>query len=230
MPRRFWKPATEAVTVTTARWYPEPGDYSVVAEVTDAAITSSPGDHRFTVLPTTRVPPTFVDVTAAAGVATTVPVPECGQFATGAAWADVDGNGWQDLVVTRIGDPVQLFVGAAGATFADETAALVAAWAAPGAEEGTTGSMGFPARTVANMALGDLTVHAWDLARATGQEFTPDPAVVDEIGPALAEMAPMARQGGVFGEPVEVGDDASAFDRVLALTGRDPHWQPKRPE
>lgn len=114
--------------------------------------------------------------------------------------------------------------------FADETAALVAAWAAPGAEDGTTGSMGFPARTVGNMALGDLTVHAWDLARATGQEFTPDPAVVDEIGPALAQMAPMARQGGVFGEPVEVGDDASPFDRVLALTGRDPHWQPKRPE
>lgn len=114
------------------------------------------------------------------------------------------------------------------ARFADETARLVAAWAAPGAEEGTTGTMGLQARTVGHMVLGDLTVHAWDLARATGQEFTPDPAVVGEIGPALAKMAPMARKGGVFGEPFPLPDEegVSDFDRVLALTGRDPHWQP----
>ncbi|MFI1396358.1 TIGR03086 family metal-binding protein [Streptomyces sp. NPDC020681] len=111
--------------------------------------------------------------------------------------------------------------------FAEETATLVKAWAAPGAEEGTTGTFGLPARTVGHMVLGDLTVHAWDLARATGQEYAPDPAVVDEIGPALAEMAPMARKGGVFGEPVPVPEDASDFDKVLALTGRDPQWSPE---
>ncbi|MBT2392774.1 TIGR03086 family protein [Streptomyces sp. ISL-1] len=113
------------------------------------------------------------------------------------------------------------------ARFADETATLVAAWAAPGAEEGTSGTMGLPARTVGHMVLGDLTVHAWDLARATGQEFVPDPAVVGEIGPALAEMAPMARKWGVFGEPFPLPDEGgvSDFDRALALTGRDPHWR-----
>ncbi|WP_405999234.1 TIGR03086 family metal-binding protein [Streptomyces sp. NBC_00829] len=110
--------------------------------------------------------------------------------------------------------------------FADETGVLVAAWAVPGAEEGTAGTMGLPARTVGHMVLGDLTVHAWDLARATGQEFTPDPVVVDELVPSLAAMAPMARKGGVFGEPVPVPDDAPGFDKVLAMTGRDPHWQP----
>lgn len=110
--------------------------------------------------------------------------------------------------------------------FADETAALTEAWAAPGAEEGTTGSLGMPARTVGQMVLGDLTVHAWDLARATGQEFTPDPVVVGELSVSLEAMAPMARQGGVFGEPFPVPDDASEFDRVLALTGRNPRWQP----
>ncbi|WP_348772298.1 hypothetical protein [Streptomyces sp. SS52] len=55
------------------------------------------------------------------------------------------------------------------AAFAREADALVAAWAAPGAEEGTTGQMEMPARTVAHMALLDLTVHAWDLAVATVQ-------------------------------------------------------------
>ncbi|WP_328335720.1 MULTISPECIES: hypothetical protein [unclassified Streptomyces] len=52
----------------------------------------------------------------------------------------------------------------------------------------------------------------------------PEPAVVDELSPALADMAPMARAGGVFGEPVPVPAGASAFDQVLALTGRDPNW------
>ncbi|MEU0397615.1 TIGR03086 family metal-binding protein [Streptomyces sp. NPDC006208] len=111
------------------------------------------------------------------------------------------------------------------ARFAAETAALVSAWAAPGAEEGTSGRMGLPARTVGTMVLGDLTVHAWDLARATGQEFTPDPVVVAEVWPALTELAPKAREGGVFAEPVTVGTEVSDFDRVLALTGRDPQWR-----
>lgn len=112
--------------------------------------------------------------------------------------------------------------------FGEETAALVEAWAVPGAEEGTTGSMGFPARTVGHMVLGDLTVHAWDLARATGQEFVPDAEVVDEIGPAMEGMAPKAREAKMFGEPFPVPDGASPFVRVLALTGRDPDWQPHR--
>ncbi|WP_406501391.1 TIGR03086 family metal-binding protein [Streptomyces sp. NBC_01590] len=112
------------------------------------------------------------------------------------------------------------------ARFGEEAAALVAAWAVPGADEGTTGAMGLPARTVGNMVLGDLTVHAWDLARATGQEFTPDESVLGEIGPALAAMAPMAREAKVFGEPHPVPDGASPFDEVLALTGRDPGWRP----
>lgn len=112
------------------------------------------------------------------------------------------------------------------ARFGEEAAGLVAAWAVPGADEGTAGAMGLPARTVGNMVLGDLTVHAWDLARATGQEFTPDRSVLDEIGPALAAMAPMAREAKVFGEPHPVPDGASPFDEVLALTGRDPGWRP----
>lgn len=112
------------------------------------------------------------------------------------------------------------------ARFADETAALVKAWAAPGAEEGTTGAMGLPARTVGQMVLGDLTVHAWDLARATGQDFTPEPVVVGELERWLGEMAPMARKAGVFGEPFPLpAEGVSQFDRVLALAGRDPHWR-----
>ncbi|MEV6398420.1 TIGR03086 family metal-binding protein [Streptomyces sp. NPDC051907] len=114
------------------------------------------------------------------------------------------------------------------ARFAAETDALVTAWSAPGAEEGTTGSMGMPARTLGEMALGDLTVHAWDLARATGQEFAPAPLAVGEVLRSFEKLAPMARKMGAFGEEVPLADAASAsdFDRLLALTGRDPSWRP----
>lgn len=116
--------------------------------------------------------------------------------------------------------------------FADEAAKLVAAWAAPGADEGTTGAMDMPARTVGCMALLDLTVHAWDLARATGQEYEPAPdssGVVAALREAVAGLAPTARKMGVFGEPVAATDGASELELLLAETGRDPWWTPKAP-
>ncbi|MFI8896108.1 TIGR03086 family metal-binding protein [Streptomyces paradoxus] len=110
--------------------------------------------------------------------------------------------------------------------FAREADRLVAAWSAPGAEEGTTGAMDMPARLVGSMALLDLTVHVWDLARATGQAFPgPDEAVVAELAGAVDELGPTARKMGVFGEPVPEDEGASAFERLLARTGRDPHWE-----
>lgn len=141
----FGQSASESVSVTTSRWYAAVGNYSVVAEVTDTAIQSTPGEHPFAVMPTTRVAPTFENVTAAAGLTTTVPVPDCGQFSTGAAWADVDGDGWQDLVVARIGDPVQLFVNRGNGTFSDETVARgVAVSGANGAAFGDYDNDGDP--------------------------------------------------------------------------------------
>lgn len=111
--------------------------------------------------------------------------------------------------------------------FADEAGKLVAAWAAPGADEGTTGAMDLPARTVGCMALLDLTVHAWDLARATGQEYEPVPessGVVAALREAVAGLGPTARKMGVFGEPLPVPEGASELERLLAETGRDPRW------
>jgi uncharacterized protein (TIGR03086 family) len=112
---------------------------------------------------------------------------------------------------------------------AGEAERLVAAWSAPGAEEGTTGGMGMPARLVGSMALLDLTVHVWDLARATGQDDPgADEAVVAELTGAVEELAPTARRMGVFGEPVPEAAGASAFERLLARTGRNPSWEQSR--
>ncbi|MFE2039337.1 TIGR03086 family metal-binding protein [Streptomyces sp. NPDC059477] len=113
--------------------------------------------------------------------------------------------------------------------FVTETDRLVAAWAAPGAEEGTAGAWEMPARVVGSMALLDLTVHMWDLARATGGDYPVDEElapVVAQLTVTVAGLAPTARASGVFGEPVEVGEDATAFERLLGRTGRDPYWRP----
>jgi uncharacterized protein (TIGR03086 family) len=127
----------------------------------------------------------------------------------------------------EFGEPVDVVTGSPEwrERLAREAERLVAAWSAPGAEEGTTGVMGMPARLVGSMALLDLTVHVWDLARATGQDDPgADEAVVAELAGAVDELAPTARRMGVFGEPVPEAEGASAFERLLARTGRNPSW------
>ena len=66
----------------------------------------------------------------------------------------------------------------------------------------------------------DLTVHAWDLARALGADEQLDEELVSDV---LAFIEPHVDQlvaTGLFAPPVEVGDDASTQTRLLALLGR----------
>ncbi len=106
--------------------------------------------------------------------------------------------------------------------FAQEAARLVEAWAAPGAEDGVSGGMGLPARTVGAMVLLDLVVHTWDVARATGRPYEAPAGCVAELRMLVARMAPTARQMNVFAEPVPVPPGATALDALLAETGREP--------
>ncbi|MFI6585091.1 TIGR03086 family metal-binding protein [Embleya sp. NPDC050493] len=112
------------------------------------------------------------------------------------------------------------------ADFETETDRLVAAWSAPGADEGIAGNMGLPAGIVARMALLDLTVHAWDLARATGRDYPAPPQVIPALNELVDTMAATARKMNVFAAPVPAAEDASPFDTLLARTGRDPGWNP----
>ncbi|MEC4017597.1 TIGR03086 family metal-binding protein [Streptomyces sp. H27-D2] len=114
------------------------------------------------------------------------------------------------------------------ARFEEETTRLVAAWAAPGADEGVSGGMNLPAETVGSMALLDLTVHPWDLARATGQDFAPDLASLRSLEALVERMGPTAREMKVFGEPFPLAVGASDFAALLAAVGRDPQWAPDR--
>lgn len=71
----------------------------------------------------------------------------------------------------------------------------------------------------------DLTVHAWDLARAIGAPADVDEELAESL---LAEFRPqldaMGSGGvpGIFAPPVRVEAGAGPRRRLLALTGRDP--------
>jgi uncharacterized protein (TIGR03086 family) len=68
----------------------------------------------------------------------------------------------------------------------------------------------------------DITVHAWDLARATGADEALDTRLVAAVWDVFDEQRDMLGASGLFAAPVPVPDDAPLQDRLLALTGRDP--------
>ena len=106
---------------------------------------------------------------------------------------------------------------------------LADAWRAPEAWRGMTraGGVDLPGEVAAVVALDELVIHGWDLARATGQ-----PSGYD--GPGLDAVHGMVQQfrgagvEGLFGPPVPVPDDAPLLDRILGLAGRNPAWGPPR--
>jgi hypothetical protein len=114
------KEASAPVAVTPAQWFPDRGRYTVAVTVAGKPSGATIG---FDVVAPTAPVPVFKDVTAAAGLTTSVPSAKCGQFANGAAWADVNGDGSLDLLLTRLGDPVQLFVNDGAGHFTDQAAA-----------------------------------------------------------------------------------------------------------
>ncbi|RDI51973.1 TIGR03086 family metal-binding protein [Nocardia mexicana] len=103
--------------------------------------------------------------------------------------------------------------------------ALVAAWREPGARDGDTeaGGVALPAAVMAVIALDEVVIHGWDLARATGQPFRPADKDLTMLMELLRDTPPEGTPG-MFGPTVGVAEDAPLWDRVLGLTGRDPSW------
>jgi uncharacterized protein (TIGR03086 family) len=108
---------------------------------------------------------------------------------------------------------------------------LVQAWRDPAAWTGMTeaGGVTMPGDVMGVVALDELVLHGWDLARATGQPFACDPVSTQAVleftrASTLPEHA--ASREGLFGPVVDVPDDAPALDRALGFAGRDPAWVP----
>ena len=113
---------------------------------------------------------------------------------------------------------------------ARDLAELAEVWRDPAAYDGMTqaGPVELPAEVAALVALDEVVVHGWDLARATGQAYDPgEAAALACLGFAQSFEPPKeADDGGLFGPPVPVPDDAPTLDRLAGATGRDPRWAP----
>jgi len=109
-------------------------------------------------------------------------------------------------------------------------AELAEAWTDPAAWEGNTtaGGVTFPAQACGLVALDEVLLHGWDLARATGQAYAPTDAEADAVLPIVSpsgdDEADAAAREGMFGPPLAVPPRATPFERVLCLSGRDPGW------
>jgi uncharacterized protein (TIGR03086 family) len=109
--------------------------------------------------------------------------------------------------------------------------ALAQAWSKPSAWEGMTevGGITLPGEVTGLVALDEVVLHGWDLARATGQDFRCDPASAEAVlgfTERTAQPDQAASRTGLFGPVVPVADDAPTFDRALGFAGRDPAWTP----
>jgi uncharacterized protein (TIGR03086 family) len=76
------------------------------------------------------------------------------------------------------------------------------------------------------VALEELVIHGWDVARATGQAYECDDAELDIVNGFVAQIANAAPavRGDAYAGPVAVSDGLPYLERLVAASGRDPHW------
>jgi uncharacterized protein (TIGR03086 family) len=110
-----------------------------------------------------------------------------------------------------------------------QIAKAVDAWSKPEAWEGDRNVMGSgtPAADIAAMLIAEMVLHGWDIAQATGQDYHCDDAVARNVLKTVEAQGELFRQYQGFAAIVPVPADATALDRALALSGRDPGRDPE---
>ncbi len=78
------------------------------------------------------------------------------------------------------------------------------------------------AQTIDTICTGDILVHTWDLARATGLDETLDAVEVHRMLQGIEPMDEALRQSGHYGPRVEVSADADEQSQLIAFMGRQP--------
>ena len=115
---------------------------------------------------------------------------------------------------------------------ARELDALAEAWRDPAAWTGATraGGIDLPGEVAGLVALDEVVVHGWDVARASGQAYAVDGDLLEVVHGFLAPLAQPGQESmrdDIFGPAITVPADAPLLDRVIGLTGRDPAWSPR---
>jgi uncharacterized protein (TIGR03086 family) len=79
-----------------------------------------------------------------------------------------------------------------------------------------------PGEIYAGHRLIDVLIHGWDVAKATGQDPTLAPALVEACREVVEPQKELLRGSGMFGSDVEAPADADPQVELLALLGRRP--------
>ena len=111
--------------------------------------------------------------------------------------------------------PPSLLTGDPTADFARATAEVADAYAPDGVIERTGPALG--------IAFSDQLLHGWDLARATNQDATMPDGLAQAAYDSIHGLFTDEQRKGVFAPEIQVGDDATPQQRLLAYTGRDPN-------
>lgn len=100
-----------------------------------------------------------------------------------------------------------------------------------------------PAAVAAGVYTAEVILHSWDVARATGQSISPAEAAVELAMAAYEKLLPTADRTEMWAE-FELPDGtkglpappfanahqapagATAFEKLIAWSGRDPQWSP----
>jgi uncharacterized protein (TIGR03086 family) len=77
-----------------------------------------------------------------------------------------------------------------------------------------------PAGIALNIAVFDVTTHAADIARATGQAIADQELLEQALAVGRQIIGPDMRKAGVFDPEQPIGADADVTDRLLAFAGR----------
>jgi uncharacterized protein (TIGR03086 family) len=105
-------------------------------------------------------------------------------------------------------------------------AAAFSAWESGRVAESVPTPMGpMPAAQGASVAALDAALHAWDIAVATHQDLPLADALADGLEEVGAFLIPFVRDNfGKFDPALPVPDASGPAARLLAFSGRDPHW------
>jgi uncharacterized protein (TIGR03086 family) len=88
-----------------------------------------------------------------------------------------------------------------------------------------------PGSRCIQVATGEIFIHGWDLARATGQPMPPGTDIADALlSSDWMQLCDEVRTGDppVIAAKIDVRHDSPAIDRLAAFLGREPSW-PGRP-
>lgn len=115
------------------------------------------------------------------------------------------GPGWRDSVARHVRELGEAW---------DDPAAWQGSGSVPGSE--------LSDEMWGKIALTELVVHGWDIARATGQPFGLPEHTLQACLDHVAAFVPNAPVPALWGPPAGVAPDAALLDRIVAITGRTP--------